>query len=77
MTQTQKNNQIFKYNKAEKRNKNFMYMDFRRGNCYNCDFSCSNFSYASFRGAHFKSCDFFEFLLALFIISLVKWLFTI
>ena len=45
MTQTQKNNQIFKYNKAEKRNKNFMYMDFRRGNCYNCDFSCSNFSY--------------------------------
>lgn len=60
MTQTQKNNQIFKYNKAEKRNKNFMYMDFRRGNCYNCDFSCSNFSYASFRGAHFKSCDFFE-----------------
>ena len=60
MTQTQKNTQIFKYNKAEKRNKNFMYMDFRRGNCYNCDFSCSNFSYASFRGAHFKSCDFFE-----------------
>ncbi|XZK73989.1 pentapeptide repeat-containing protein [Clostridium perfringens] len=37
-----------------------MYMDFRRGNCYNCDFSYSNFSYASFRGAHFKSCDFFE-----------------
>lgn len=60
MTTTTKNTQIFKYNKAEKRNKNFMYMDFRRGNCYNCDFSNSNFSYASFRGAHFKSCDFFE-----------------
>lgn len=60
MTQTTKNTQIFKYNKAEKRNKNFMYMDFRRANCYNCDFSSSNFSYASFRGAHFKSCDFFE-----------------
>ncbi|EGT3617482.1 pentapeptide repeat-containing protein [Clostridium perfringens] len=60
MTTTTKNTQIFKYNKAEKRNKNFMYMGFRRANCYNCDFSNSNFSYASFRGAHFKSCDFFE-----------------
>lgn len=60
MTTTTKSTQIFKYNKAEKRNKNFMYMDFRRANCYNCDFSNSNFSYASFRGAHFKSCDFFE-----------------
>ena len=60
MAQEKKQIQIFKYNKAEKRNKNFMYMDFRRANCYNCDFSSSNFSYASFRGAHFKSCDFFE-----------------
>lgn len=60
MATNKKNTQIFKYNKAEKRNKNFMYMDFRRANCYNCDFSNSNFNYASFRGAHFKSCDFFE-----------------
>lgn len=60
MATNKKNTPIFKYNKAEKRNKNFMYMDFRRANCYNCDFSNSNFNYASFRGAHFKSCDFFE-----------------
>ena len=51
---------IFKYNKAIKTDKNFMYTDFRRANCYNCDFSNSNFDFASFRGAHFKACDFYE-----------------
>lgn len=52
-------NERFNYNKAQKTNKNFMYKDLRRANCYNSDFSGSNFNYASFRGAHFKSCDFF------------------
>lgn len=51
---------IIKYNKANKENKNFMYTDFRRANCYNCKFCNSNFDFASLRGAHFKSCDFYE-----------------
>lgn len=51
---------IIKYNKATKIDKNFMYTDFRRANCYNCNFSGSNFDFASFRGAHFKTCDFYE-----------------
>lgn len=50
----------FNYNNAQKTNKNFMYNDLRRSNCYNCDFSGSNFNFASFRGAHFKSCDFYD-----------------
>lgn len=48
------------YNKAIKQNKNFMYNDLKRSNCYNCDFTGSNFNFASFRGAHFKDCNFFE-----------------
>lgn len=50
----------FKYNNIEKRNKNFMYKNLERSNCYNCDFSNSNFDYVSFRGAHFKSTRFPE-----------------
>jgi len=50
----------FNYNNIEKKNKNFMYKNLERSNCYNCDFSGSNFDYASFRGAHFKSSDFFK-----------------
>lgn len=50
----------FKYNNIEKKNKNFMYKNLERSNCYNCDFSNSNFDYVSFRGAHFKSCRFSE-----------------
>lgn len=50
----------FNYNNIKKTNKNFMYKDLRRSNCYNCDFSGSNFNYASLRGAQFKSCDFHE-----------------
>lgn len=50
-------NDKFNYNNIKKQNKNFMYKDLRRSNCYNCDFSGSNFNYASFRGAQFKSCD--------------------
>lgn len=44
----------------KKLNKNFMYKDLKRSNCYDTDFSGSNFDYASFRGAHFKACNFFE-----------------
>ncbi|MEQ8199740.1 MAG: pentapeptide repeat-containing protein, partial [Clostridiaceae bacterium] len=43
-----------------KKDKNFMYKNLERSNCYNCDFSGSNFDSASFRGAHFKSCSFFK-----------------
>lgn len=50
----------FKYNNIEKQNKNFMYKNLERSNCYNCDFTNSNFDYVSFRGAHFKSCRFSE-----------------
>lgn len=48
-----------KYNKAVKMDKNFMYQDLKRSNCYNTDFSNSNFNFTSFRGAHFKSCNFY------------------
>lgn len=47
------------YKNTEKMNKNFMYKDLRRSNCYDCDFSGSNFDFTSFRGAHFKSCNFY------------------
>lgn len=49
----------FNYNNIEKKNKNFMYKNLQRSNCYNSDFSNSNFDYVSFRGAHFKLCAFF------------------
>ncbi|MGL5755414.1 MAG: pentapeptide repeat-containing protein [Paraclostridium sp.] len=48
-----------KYNKIQKLDKNFMYQDLKRSNCYNSDFSGSNFNYTSLRGAHFKSCNFY------------------
>lgn len=48
-----------KYNKVQKMNKNFMYQDLKRSNCFNCDFSKSNFNFTSLRGAHFKSCNFY------------------
>lgn len=51
--------QGLKYNKIQKLNKNFMYQDLKRSNCYNCDFSESNFNFTSLRGAHFKSCNFY------------------
>ncbi|MBU3204457.1 pentapeptide repeat-containing protein [Clostridium algidicarnis] len=50
----------FNYNNIEKKDKNFMYKNLARSNCYNCNFSNSNFDYVSFRGAHFKSSDFFQ-----------------
>jgi len=50
----------FIYNNIEKKDKNFMYKNLQRSNCYNCDFSRSNFNYVNFRGAHFKSCTFSE-----------------
>ena len=46
-------------NKEIKQNKNFMYRNLRRSNCYGTDFTGSNFNFTSFRGAHFKSCNFF------------------
>lgn len=49
----------FNYNNIEKINKNFMYKNLARSNCYNCNFTNSNFNFVSFRGAHFKSCDFY------------------
>lgn len=59
MAVNNKTNNEFRYERAEKTNKNFMYKDLRKANCYHCNFSGSNFNFASFRGAHFKSCDFF------------------
>ncbi|MBU3111149.1 pentapeptide repeat-containing protein [Clostridium lacusfryxellense] len=50
----------FIYNNIEKLDKNFMYKNLERSNCYNCEFSGSNFNFVNFRGAHFKSCVFFE-----------------
>lgn len=50
----------FHYNNIEKKDKNFMYQNLQRSNCYNSNFSNSNFDYVSFRGAHFKSCGFFK-----------------
>lgn len=47
------------FDKQEKLNKNFMYQDLKRSNCYNCDFTGSNFDFTSLRGAHFKSCNFY------------------
>ena len=58
-----KNNSVkdnFNYNNIEKINKNFMYRNLERSNCYNCDFTNSNFDYVSFRGAHFKACTFLK-----------------
>ena len=48
----------FHYNNIEKKDKNFMYKNFKRSNCYNCNFANSNFNFATFRGAHFKTCSF-------------------
>ena len=59
MKKTQKPEIGLKYNKAKKMEKNFMYQDLKRSNCYNTDFSNSNFNFTSLRGAHFKSCNFY------------------
>lgn len=47
----------FHYNNIEKKDKIFMYKNFKRSNCYNCNFANSNFNFATFRGAHFKTCS--------------------
>ncbi|MBC8061163.1 MAG: pentapeptide repeat-containing protein [Clostridiaceae bacterium] len=60
MARNQSVKENFNYNNIEKTNKNFMYKNLERSNCYNSDFSNSNFDYVSFRGAHFKSCTFFK-----------------
>lgn len=60
MANNQSMNNNFNYNNIEKKDKNFMYKNLERSNCYNCNFSGSKFDYVSFRGAHFKSIDFFK-----------------
>lgn len=51
---------LFKYDNIEKTEKNFMYLNLKSSNCYNCNFSKSKFDFVSFRGAHFKKCSFKE-----------------
>lgn len=58
MVKTKKIKENFNYNNIEKKDKNFMYQNLERSNCYNCNFSGSNFDYVNFRGAHFKSSNF-------------------
>ncbi|KMT23221.1 pentapeptide repeat-containing protein [Clostridium cylindrosporum] len=60
MAKNEVNKESFNYNNIEKKDKNFMYKNLKRSNCYNCNFSNSNFDFASFRGAHFKSCYLFK-----------------
>lgn len=60
MDRNQNTNGNFSFNNIEKKDKNFMYKNLEKSNCYNCDFSNSSFDYVSFRGAHFKSCAFFN-----------------
>lgn len=50
----------FNYNNIQKKDKNFMYDNLKRSNCYNCDFDTCNFDFVSFRGAHFKKCSFYN-----------------
>lgn len=50
----------FHYENTEKKDKNFMYNNLKRANCYNCNFSGSNFDFTSLRGAHFKKCGFIK-----------------
>ena len=59
MDSNKRHSDRFHYNKEVKQNKNFMYNDLKRSNCYGTDFTGSNFNFTSFRGAHFKSCNFF------------------
>ena len=60
MTGNQSAKGNFHYNNIEKKDKNFMYQNLQKSNCYNSDFSNSNFDYVSFKGAHFKSCRFLQ-----------------
>lgn len=48
------------FKNMQKLNKNFMYNNLRKSNCFDVDFSGSNFDFTSFRGAHFKGCNFFK-----------------
>lgn len=60
MARTQNTKGNFNYENIEKKDKNFMYQNLERSNCYNCNFSGSNFDYVNFRGAHFKSSSFLK-----------------
>lgn len=60
MTRTQNTKGNFNYENIEKKDKNFMYQNLEKSNCYNCNFSGSNFDYVNFRGAHFKSSSFLK-----------------
>lgn len=57
MSQSKAGNDAFHYNNIEKKEKNFMYKNLKRSNCYNCNFAGCNFNFVSFRGAHFKTCS--------------------
>ncbi|MEG1148900.1 MAG: pentapeptide repeat-containing protein [Niameybacter sp.] len=48
------------FKNTQKLNKNFMYQDLKRSNCFDVDFSGSNFDFASLRGAHLKGCNFYK-----------------
>lgn len=58
MSKNKVDNDAFHYNNIEKKDKNFMYKNLKRSNCYNCNFAGSNFNFVSFRGAHLKTCSF-------------------
>ncbi|MGG7142839.1 pentapeptide repeat-containing protein [Clostridium nigeriense] len=60
MSKTQNTKGNFNYENVEKKDKNFMYQNFEKCNCYNCNFSGSNFDYVNFRGARFKSSSFLK-----------------
>ena len=60
MARNQKTNGSFNFENIEKKDKNFMYQNLEKSNCYNCNFSSSKFDYVNFRGAHFKSCSFLK-----------------
>ena len=47
------------FKSTQKLNKNFMYNNLAKSNCFAVDFAGSNFNFSSLRGAHFKSCNFF------------------
>lgn len=47
------------FKSTQKMNKNFMYNNLAKSNCFAVDFGGSNFDFTSLRGAHFKSCNFF------------------
>lgn len=48
----------FHYNNTEKKDKNFMYSNLKRSNCYNCSFKGAEFVGANLKGSKFKEAHF-------------------